>query len=291
MRTGLVCLAICLLCPLGAFAQIDYDRHVIFDNSLPDGGYDASESEIIPPSTLETDHGRFPVETAHFVSPPNALRLKWLSAPGGDWRMVLTIHRRYARHFRFAGDMLTFWCFSDSEITAANSPLMFLRDADKNGTPAIRIVDGDARIPAGKWVLVKLPLAAFRNDLYNGTDDIRFDPVTLESIWFMQGLDDNRPHTLYLDDFQVRSLTPADTTAPPPPAGVAVRGSERHLDVTWQPSPAPDLLAYRIYRSRDGRSFAPVGTQQGLRTRWVDFCRDRRASGILSGDRARSAGQ
>jgi hypothetical protein len=39
MRTRLVCLAACLCFPLAAFAQFDYDRHVVFDNSLADGSW------------------------------------------------------------------------------------------------------------------------------------------------------------------------------------------------------------------------------------------------------------
>ena len=256
---------------LTAVAQVVYDHHVIFDNSLPDGGYDASGSEIIAPSTLETHDGKFPVDVTHFVSPPNGLRLKWKSAPGGDWRMTLEIHRRYARPYKFEGDSLTFWCFADSEINAANSPLLYLKDSAKAGTPAIRLVEGESRIPAGKWVQVRLPLAAFRSLLYNGTDENKFSFRDLLSVSLMQGLDDNREHTLFLDDFQIRDGAPGDTTAPPAPGAVAVRGGERHFDVSWQASDAPDLLAYRIYRSWDGKMFEPAGTQQGSRTRWVDF--------------------
>ena len=77
-----------------------YDRHVIFDNSLPDGGYETSNSYLVAPSTLETHNSKLPVDQEHFVSPPNGLRLKWQSAPGGDWRMTLEISRRDARRFR-----------------------------------------------------------------------------------------------------------------------------------------------------------------------------------------------
>ncbi len=117
---------------------------------------------------------------------------------------------------------------------------------------------------------VKLPFTSFHG-LFNGTDVDSFDPRNLFSLTFTQGLDDDREHVLYLDDFQIRNIASADTTAPPAPGGVKVRGWERHVDVIWQPSVAPDLLAYRIYRSRDGKTFEPAGTQQGSRTRWVDF--------------------
>jgi len=56
------------------------------------------------------------------VSSPNALRSSWKSAPGAAWETTIEITRRYARPFRFEGEALTFRCFADSEITAANSP-------------------------------------------------------------------------------------------------------------------------------------------------------------------------
>jgi len=257
---------------LVATAQPLYDRHVVFDNSLPDGGYESSNSFVIAPSLLETRDGKFPVDAEHAVSPPNSLRLKWRSAFGGDWRMTLEVPQRYARPFKFEGDAVTFWCFSDSEITAENSPRLFLVDAQKQGTAAVTLVAGGRRIPAGKWVRITLPFASFKSELYNGTDENKFDPGQLVSVSFMQGLDDDRPHTLYLDDFEIRDGSPADVAPPSAPAEVSVRGWERHFDVSWrQPAASGDLLAYRIYRSDDGRDFKPIGTQQGGRTRYVDF--------------------
>jgi exo beta-1,2-glucooligosaccharide sophorohydrolase (non-reducing end) len=262
-----------------ALTEVVYDDHVVFDNSPSDGGHDASFSYLVPPSTLETMDGKFPVDSRHFVSPPNGLRLKWRSATGGDWKMTLKLRRRHARPHDFQGDSLAFWCFSESAITAADSPLIYLQDNADGRTPAVRIVEGDDQIAAGKWVQVKLSFASFSLAIYNSTAERKFDSRDLARIVFMQGLDDNREHTLYLDDFQVRDWAPVEATAPPAPGAVAIKGYERHLDISWQPSSAPDLLAYRIYRSWDGIAFTPVGTQQGARTRWVDFIktRDRQA--------------
>jgi len=247
-----------------------YDRHVMFDNSLADGGYDPSLSYLVAPSTLETFNGKFPVEPGRFVSPPNALRLKWRSATGGDWRMTLEIPRRYARPFRFEGSALTFWCYSDSELTAENSPRIYLRDLDENGTPAIPLVRGDP-IPANQWTLITIPFSTFKSTIYHGTTDIAFNSEKLLSIAFMQGLDDDREHTLILDDFQVRDVDTKDTTPPPAPPTLTTRGFDRHVDVAWNHSEAPDLLAYRIYRAFDGTHFQPIGTAQRTRSRFVDF--------------------
>jgi hypothetical protein len=265
--------AFLLTCLSGAaaVAQTTYDRHVIFDNSLPDGGYDSSSSYLVAPSTLETHQEKFPVDKQHFKSPPNGLRLKWKSAPGGDWKMTLEISRRYARPFKFEGDALVFWCYSESEITPLNSPRLFLQDQNKHGTPATTLVKGNERIPARQWTLVKLPFATAMKSPYGGTDEPKFLPSNTVSITFLQGLDDNKDHTLYLDDFQIRDANSDDTVAPDAPTSVSVRGYERHFDVSWSPTNTGDLLSYRIYRSWDGQAFEPVGVQQGSRTRYLDF--------------------
>lgn len=248
-----------------------YDRHVIFDNSHSDGGFESSSGWFVAPSALELVDGTVPVETRHFVSPPNALRLSWQSAAGGTWQVTIELTRRYARPFRFEGEALTFRVYADSEITAANSPRLFLKDVDENGTPAVTLVSGDERIPAGRWVQVELPFAAIFDRPVKGTNDSEFDVREILSVTLMQGLDDGERHTLYLDDFQVRDIGTGDSTPPPAPGAVEVRGYERHFDVSWAPSAAEDLLSYRIYRSRDGKSFEPIGTQQGSFSRFADF--------------------
>ncbi len=271
MRHLLALFGLLLLLPPVAAQPSFYDRHVMFDNSLADGGYDPSLSYLVAPSTLETFNGKFPVEPGRFISPPNALRLKWRSATGGDWRMTLEIPRRYARPFRFEGAALTFWCYPDFEITAENSPRVYLRDLDENGTPTITLVRGNDRIPANQWTLVTIPFSTFKSAIYHGTTDNAFNPEKLLSIAFMQGLDDNREHTLIVDDFQVRDVDVKDTTPPPPPPTLTTRGFDRHVDVAWNHSEAPDLLAYRIYRAFDGTTFQPVGTAQRTRSRFADF--------------------
>jgi hypothetical protein len=76
----LVCLAAWLYVPFAAFGQIDYDRHVIFDNSLADGSWYYSRSHVVGPSELDLVDGKLPVDGSHCLTPPNALRLNWRSA-------------------------------------------------------------------------------------------------------------------------------------------------------------------------------------------------------------------
>lgn len=273
---AIACALVALASPVTVFAvgkgtPSFYDRHVFFDNSHSDGGFVYSSGWRIAPSTLELIDGTIPVETQRFVSPPNALRLSWKSAPGGDWQATLEVTRRYARPFRFEGAALTFWCYSDFEITAANSPRIYLEDVSENGTPATTLVSGSERIPARQWVQVELPFAAIFDRSTKSTEDSKFQVSEILSITLLQGLDDDQPHTIYLDDFQIRDIATGDTTPPPVPQAVTAKAYERHFDVSWTHSAADDLLAYRIYRSWDGKTFEPVGTQQGSRSRFVDF--------------------
>jgi hypothetical protein len=265
-----------LLCSATSFAigkgtPTFYDRHVLFDNSSSGIAHASSHGWAIAPSALELHSGAIPVTTERSVSPPNALRLTWLSAAGGDWRATVEVTRRYARPFRFEGAAITFWCYSDAELTAANAPLLFLEDVNQNGTPAMAIVRGERRIPARQWTQVSIPFADIFDRPTRGTDDSAFRVSEILSVTFMQGLDDRQRHTLYIDDIQIRDVESGDATAPPTPSAVTAKAYERHFDVSWSASQADDLLAYRIYRSTDGKTFIAVGTQQGSRTRFVDF--------------------
>lgn len=273
MNTRILPLFALAACSTLAAAPVisNYDRHVFFANSLTEDGYELSNSYTIAPSTLHTAASKIPVQNKHFKSPPNGLMLKWKSAPGGDWRMTVELTRRYARPFKFEGDALTFWVYPEFEVTAENSPRMYMEDVNKKGTPAVPLVQGNATLPANQWSHIKVPFAALRGPTYNGTDDNRFVKEDLLAVSFMQGLDENEERTLYIDDIEVRDATPEDRISPPRIELVRAKAYERHIDLSWEPSDAPDLLSYRIYRSWDGSTFEPIGTQQGARTRYLDF--------------------
>ena len=126
LRTHLVCLAACLCLPMAALGQIDYDRHVIFDNSLADGSWYYSQSNVVGPSEFDRAGSKLPVDGNHYLTPPNALRLKWSSATGGDWNVTLDVRARYGR-VEFAGSALRMWCYAEDAISAEQSPRIMLR--------------------------------------------------------------------------------------------------------------------------------------------------------------------
>lgn len=269
MRIRAVLFALTIIVPGVCRAQSSYEHHVAFDNSLTDRSHYYSQGSVVSPSELELAEEKFPVEVARFVSPPNSLRLKWRSMSGGDWQLSLNLRRRHAS-VDYAGDTLSFWCYSDSEIAADQSPLINLRDDNGTGTPSIRLIGTLEKIPARTWIRVRLPFKLFV-PVPRWTRDAQFDPRKLNTITFVQGLDDRQPHTLYIDEIQVGDATPDDAKPPAAPIGLVAKAYDRHVDLTWQRNDAPDLQHYKIYRSFDGQTYIPIGIQKNYLNRYVDF--------------------
>lgn len=250
-----------------------YDDHVLFMNAPGDGGFAGSQCSSVAPSSVEVQDGRLPTDTSHVVSPPNALRLHWRSAPGGDWQITVKSMERQSHRLPLLGNKVALWCYADSEITALNSPRLYLKDRADHGSFAVTLVRGDERIPAGRWVRVLLDFSG-KDNLYQGTDDPSFSLADAISLTFMQGLDDNSEHTVWLDDIMVVDDSAPAAPPAPAPTGLAVKGYERHCDLSWQPAAGAGVLAYRIYRSWDGKDFKVVGTQRGGWHRYEDFTGD-----------------
>src|SRR5215475_15341300 len=124
---------------VASLAQIDYDRHVAFDNSVSTKSFYYSHGSSVAPSELEVVNGRFPIESNHFVTPPNSLRLKWKSRTGGGWTMELQVHTRYGMP-EFTGSNLFAWVYSEEGLTANSSPRIYLADAAGQGTPTITLI-------------------------------------------------------------------------------------------------------------------------------------------------------
>ena len=253
-----------------AHAETFYDRHVFFDNSPADGSYYHSEGMVTPPSKLEMVDYKLPVDTNHFVSPPNSLRLNWTSAPGGHWQMLLASAAQNGQDLAFEGDTISFWCFSETAMSSDDSPRIALQDRDDIGSPTITLLRDYGPLPARRWVRISIPFAHFK-PLFGRTDDLKCDPSKLAKIWLEQGLDDGKEHTLYLDDVQIYYRDRVDRKPPAAPTGLAVKGAERHFDLTWSNNPESDLLRYQIYRSWDGEKYVPIGIQEGQFNRFVDF--------------------
>jgi exo beta-1,2-glucooligosaccharide sophorohydrolase (non-reducing end) len=247
-----------------------YGHGVFFENSSAAGSYYHSTATAVAPSELKIVDGKCPVDDEHFVSPPNSLRIKWRSASGGDWRVTVKAPTHYGRQQEFAGDALVFWCYSEEELRAEDSPRISLQDANGAATPTIDLLALHGPLAAKQGTRVTLPLTAF-GALFGGTEDSKFDARRLESIHIVQGLDDNQEHVLYLDDIRMIDEHVADNGPPAAPAELAVVGQDSHFDLSWRLNREEDVVNYRIYRSWNGMDFEPIATRPAYSRRCVDF--------------------
>jgi molybdopterin-guanine dinucleotide biosynthesis protein MobB len=247
-----------------------HQQHMVFENSTATPGYYHSRASVVPPSSLQMVSGRCPVATEHYVSPPNSLKLQWQSRRGGDWRVTIDVATRYGRQPQLHGDTLCLWCYSVEGLAASDAPRIGVRDSQGNHLPEICLLRGDQSLPAGKWVELRLPFAAFAG-LFRDTRDVEFDSSRLAGLTLVQGLDDDRPHQLYLDDIRVLPGETPPSAPPAAPRGLQAEAFERHIDIAWQPDPTGSVLSYRVDRSRDGEHFEPLTTRRGNCPRVCDF--------------------
>src|ERR1019366_5344363 len=269
----IVSLLFCLF-PSLAHASSDYYRHIIFDNSLTWDDYFYSTGQASGQSFLEQKDDHLPVETRIFLTPPNAIRLAWQSAPGGGWlAQIKTVDFRN-RFPELSGHDLYFWIFAPQPISAVDLPKIVLSNAREGLQVAefpasfsepldLGKYTGD--VPAGRWVQVRIPLSDCRTaSIYP------FKPEYTQSITFHQGRADGLRHTLIVDEIRVDDDPPAATTLPPP-SNVRAVGYDRHVEIEWEAAEPSALVRYVIYRSTDGSNFAPVGMQLAGVHRYEDF--------------------
>ncbi len=248
-----------------ARADQNYSQQVFFENSLSPGNYFYSEGRASAPSTLRLIDGKLPVETATFVSAPNALELQWESKPEGGWSVAIRLYAWRNRTIEFPGNSLWIWLNSPEGMKAQALPKLALRDVEGNFTEPLAVSGFAPDLVAGQWTRIRLPLSAFRTASLHP-----FEPHRLNTLVFVQGAADSAPHTLFVDDIRIEDA-PRNDHAPPAPTGVAAKGYERHIDITWQPVNDPDLAQYVIYRSVSGAAFEPIGVQRPGVNRFCDY--------------------
>lgn len=261
-RIRILPLLFCLLCSF-SHGSSDYYSHVIFDNSLTSDYFFYSAGRVSGQSFLEEKNHRLPIETKTFLTPPNAIRLQWQSAPGGSWIAEIKTTEGRNRAPGFSGHNLYFWIFSPQPISADDMPQIVLSTANEGLQVAefpgrfsdpldLGKYSGD--LPAGRWVQVRIPLSDCRTaSIY------RFPPEYLQNVIFHQGRADGARHTLIVDEIRVDNDPPAATTLAAP-SNVRAVGYDRHVEIEWDDAVEHQALArYVIYRSLDGNNFSPVG--------------------------------
>jgi exo beta-1,2-glucooligosaccharide sophorohydrolase (non-reducing end) len=272
----LLLLTMCCLSSGMVWANTDYYRHTIFDNSLTSDTYFYSAGTSNGPSFLEQKDSRLPVDTKTFLTPPNALRLQWQSQPGGGWEAEVRLVNFRNRFPEMSGHNLYLWCFAPQPISADDLPSLVL----STGREGLQVAEFPASftdplpmgkvtgdLSAGRWIQVRIPLSEFRSgSIY------QFRPEYLQNVVFHQGRADGARHTLIVDEIRIDDDFPVSAGAPlTAPQSVRAIGYDRHVVISWDPVKSPALGRYVIYRSLDGKDFEPIGLQLPGTNRYSDF--------------------
>ncbi len=175
-----------------------YYHHIFFDNSLEHDAYFYSSGNASAPSVLKLIHGKLPVETKFFYTPPNALRLEWTSAQTGSWDARIDVMRFRDREISFIGGNLFFWCYSPDGIPARALPEIRISDTNAQFSRALKLREFVRDLPANRWTQIKIPLAEFATASIHD-----LNPNLLESIVFTQDEPDKTPHTLIIDEIKI----------------------------------------------------------------------------------------
>jgi len=262
------------LLPTLARAGSDYYRHILFDNSLTSDSYFYSRGQASGKSFIETQNGRLPVDTSTFLTPPNAIRIQWQSAPEGGWNAEIAVADLRNRQPGLEGKSLYFWIYAPQAIAAADLPRLVLSNSSEglqepefpaSFTEPMDLGKYTGNVLGGRWIQVRIPLADCRTaSIYP------FNPEFLHSITFHQGRADDARHTLIVDEIRVGDDAPVQATLPAP-SHLRTTGYDRHVEVEWDAVESPALARYVIYRSLDGKVFSPVGIQLPGFHRYEDF--------------------
>jgi hypothetical protein len=276
IRTHGVLLTLLLFVVCGSrpvFADQNYSQQVFFENSLSPRSYFYSSGTVSAPSTLTLIDGKVPIETATFISGPNALDLQWQSMPNGGWDAELNLYIWRDRIVDFPGNTLFFWLYTKDVMQAADLPRIALRSMGNGHTATLPVGDFAHNLEPNKWTRVEIPLAKFtKTSLYP------FDPHRLTAVLFSQGTSDAKPHQLYIDDIRIEDSASSKQRPPAMPKIVEAKGYERHVDLKWE-SPADSTVAqFVIYRSMNGEPFRAIGVQRYGVNRFSDYLGDPHAT-------------
>ena len=261
----LLCLmpVILLMFPGMAYTQSSSLSSVLFSNGSGTGPYFYSEGAASDPSELFLKNNKAVIDTAHFYSPPNAIKMEWNSGKGGDWSLAIELNQWRNRTISF-GKVLSFWVYSPKAISAEHMPELSIENRHGKRSQPQKM---GRSVPASEWVRITKSVSSFT--FSDGS--LESDLDIIQSVQFEQGASDGQQRQLFIDDIALFDKNQLDNTPPQQPTGINAKGFDSHADVTWVSPEDDDLLYYVIHRSIEDNAFRPVGIQYPGPGRYADF--------------------
>ncbi|MDF2381659.1 hypothetical protein JMG10_09305 [Nostoc ellipsosporum NOK] len=232
--------------------------YTVFVNSRMNGSYFFSQASASGASSVETINGKLPVSTAIFNTPGNALRLTYSNGVNGNWSAAVIRPRlRGVDQFNPAS-YFSCWLYSPVAITTGLPTVQLLyRDSTFSPKGSLKPLE------ANKWQRFVLPIGALGIEDPARIRDVR-------AVVFSQEGKDGKKHTIYVDDIL---FSPSMSNLPLTlkPVLRTATGYDRHIDITWDKPSDTNIRYVKIYRSEDGRYYAPVGIQDPSVNRYADY--------------------
>lgn len=170
-------------------------EQVIFKGSDRINYYDPSWGFAVPPSFLELQNEKLPVDTGRTYAGNNVLRLHWISKQGGEWGVAIA-SAGWIPFDVTLKDSLSFMVYAETAIRSSDLPVLYLEDIRNWKTRSLKLSDLLSDIPARQWAKVRIPLQTLQR-ISQGADLSR-----VKSVFFGQNAADGGEHTLYVDDLK-----------------------------------------------------------------------------------------
>jgi len=253
-----------------SLGQWRYDNHIFFDNSIADSYYIFSGAKSVQPGVVEVVHEKLAVDSNIFFSPPNSLKLSWLSKTDGDWEAVIKVEKWRGRDLMFLGSNLSFWIYSENGIAGKQLPKVSLKDVAGNMSQSLLLEKFLDFLQPNQWTQIIIPSRYITGDVSH-----KIDLNRIIEIYFKQSIDDEQWHTIFIDQIKFDDIIPLDNHIPASPTVLTAKGYDSHINLTWELCTDDNVEFIQIHRSFNGEDFQPIGIQKAGIQRYTDFVGER----------------
>jgi hypothetical protein len=246
-----------LLFSLLSKAQEYEYNYNFFTNSPMSGDYFFSRAKTTGNSVLKNVNHKLPVSETVFHTPGNALMLQYKNATGGKWQAMIYHQEKRGMDHYAAPSFLSCWIYAAATEGELAGIQFMKQDSSLSAVFPVTIAK------ANTWQQVTIPVSFLKGFIERGKDD-------LAGIVFSQNSNDNKEHTIYIDDIEFLP-EPGSAVITETPAILSAKGYAMHVDISWKKITDKSIHLVKIYRSENGKDFTAVGVQQPCTSRYTDY--------------------
>lgn len=234
---------------------------VIFENSLVSGSYARSLVSYEGDSWVENVNNRLLVSDTLFFTPGNALSIKYISAPNSLWKARINYNRQKNQHKFNSKDQLSFFIYINSKNTLIQDlPKVFIKQI-KGRSDTVSMQNFISDYVTNQWIQVKIPCHLFSTSNTNNT---------VTGVGFIQNNSSPHMHHVFVDQIEFLPSKYSEVRLSSPAILTDAIPYDKMVHLKWQLPLSPSIRYVKIYRSSDGKNFAPIG----IRPIYMQACLD-----------------